>query len=114
MSHLCRNFLVEQIASISQHRQTLEPQAGVDPYEGRELCVPELVAAQAEAAPNALAVSQGKVSLTYKELNERASRLAGFLRSSGVGPDPLVPIYLNPPPPILVAALGILKAAGAP
>src|SRR5689334_21763793 len=70
----------------------------------KNLCIHQLVAAQAVAAPNALAVTQGKISLTYHELDQRASQLAHRLQSFGVGPDVLVAIYLNRSPAMIVAS----------
>src|SRR5438105_5037348 len=79
----------------------------------RGACVPQLVSVQAAAAPNAIAVTHGNLSLTYKELDERASQLAHFLRSLGVGPDGIVGLYLNRSLAMVVGALAILKAGGA-
>lgn len=79
----------------------------------RDLCVPQLVSARAAAAPNAIAVTHGKLSLTYKELDVRANRLAHFLRSLGVGPEGIVGLYLNRSLAMVVGALAILKAGGA-
>jgi amino acid adenylation domain-containing protein len=64
-------------------------------------------------APNALAVTHGKLSLTYKELEVRANQLAHFLRSLGVGPDGIVGLYMNRSLAMVVGALAILKAGGA-
>ncbi len=75
--------------------------------------VPQLVAAQAAAMPDALAVMQGKLSLTYHELDQRANQLAHFLQSLGVGPDVVVGLYLDRSLAVIVGALAILKAGGA-
>jgi len=75
--------------------------------------VPDLVAAQALASPDAPAVVQGNLRLSYQQLGQRASHLAHLLRSLGVGPDVVVAVYLNRSPAMVVAALGILKAGGA-
>jgi amino acid adenylation domain-containing protein len=72
-----------------------------------------LVAAQAAAVPDALAVEQGKLSLTYRELDQRANQLAFLLQSLGVGPEVVVGLYLNRSPAMIVGALAILKAGGA-
>jgi amino acid adenylation domain-containing protein len=77
------------------------------------LCVHQLIAAHATAAPGALAVTQGETTLNYQELDERATALAHLLQSFGVGPDVLVAVYLNRSPGMIVAALAVLKAGGA-
>jgi amino acid adenylation domain-containing protein len=80
--------------------------------EDHALSVPELVAAHAAVRPQATAVTQGKLSLTYLELDQRADRLARLLQLRGVGPDVVVAIYFNRSPAAIVAALGVLKAGG--
>jgi amino acid adenylation domain-containing protein len=75
--------------------------------------VPQLVAAQATIWPDAIAAVHGKALLTYKELNQRADRLACFLQSVGVGPDVVVGIHLNRSLAMIVAALAVMKAGGA-
>ncbi|OLD64880.1 MAG: hypothetical protein AUI47_03930 [Acidobacteria bacterium 13_1_40CM_2_68_5] len=77
------------------------------------LGVPDLVGAQASAAPQALAVAAGDQRLTYGDLERRAERLADRLRSRGVGPDVIVGLCLHSSPAMVVGALGILKAGGA-
>ena len=51
--------------------------------------------------------------LTYRELNERANRLAHHLRTLGVGPEICVAICMERSPEMVVGLLGILKAGGA-
>ncbi len=79
----------------------------------RHECVPQLVSAQAAAAPHAIAVTHGKRSLTYQELDRRAGRLAHYLGSLGVGPDVVVGLCLDRSIAVIVGALAILKAGGA-
>jgi amino acid adenylation domain-containing protein len=98
-------------ADADQRRGT--PADGLQLTYPRDACVPQLVSARAAAAPNAIAVTHGKLSLTYKELDVRASQLAHFLRSLGVGPDGIVGLYLNRSLAMVVGALAILKAGGA-
>ncbi|HYG63315.1 MAG TPA: amino acid adenylation domain-containing protein, partial [Thermoanaerobaculia bacterium] len=52
-------------------------------------------------------------TLTYGELGERASRLAGFLRSLGQGPESIVAVLMERSVELLVAQLGVLKAGAA-
>src|SRR6266511_1482322 len=54
-----------------------------------------LVARQASASPNALAISDGRIAMTYGALDARANRLAHHLISLGVGPETIVGICLN-------------------
>jgi amino acid adenylation domain-containing protein len=76
-------------------------------------CVAELVAQQAAASPNAIAVSAGQEVLSYADLDRLANRLANYLRSLGVGRDTAVGLYLERSPATVVTALAILKAGGA-
>jgi amino acid adenylation domain-containing protein len=100
--HASLRHAAEQIRRIA-HQQ--------DSY--RQRCVPQLVSTQAAAAPDAIAVAHGKRSLSYRELDRRADRLAHVLRSLGVGPDVVVGLYLNRSLAMIVGALAILKAGGA-
>jgi amino acid adenylation domain-containing protein len=79
----------------------------------RDKSVPQLVAAQAAATPDAVAVVAGDRRLTYGELNTRSNQFAWHLRSLGVGSDVVVAFCLKPSIASIVGALGILKAGGA-
>jgi len=76
-------------------------------------CVHQLVEEQAKRAPDALAVSDGAVKLTYRELNQRAEHLANLLRSRGVAPDTCVAVHVKRSAEMVVALLGVWKAGGA-
>src|SRR5918911_306407 len=86
------------------------------PYP-RDASVPQLVAAQAVATPDAVAlVAQSGAArsvLTYRELDTWANQVAHHLRALGVGPDILVGLCLERSTALVVGALGILKAGGA-
>ncbi|MEU6571739.1 amino acid adenylation domain-containing protein [Streptomyces parvulus] len=75
--------------------------------------VPELVAAQAARTPDATAVVSAGTALTYRELEDRAGRLAAVLREHGVGPDVLVAVALPRTADLVVGTLAVLKAGGA-
>lgn len=79
----------------------------------RELCVHELVEAQVARTPEAAAVEHGGKRLTYQELNERANRLARFLRKRGIGQESRVGICLRRSLELPVALLAVLKAGAA-
>ncbi|MFB6456888.1 amino acid adenylation domain-containing protein [Chitinophaga sp. Hz27] len=73
----------------------------------------DLIEAQVVKTPENIAVTFGTQQLSYRVLNERANRLAHYLRLRGVEPDSLVPVCLERGPEMIVALLGILKAGGA-
>src|SRR5438477_9517935 len=76
-------------------------------------CVHDLIAAQAQTTPEAVALMAGGKRLTYAQLNASANRLAHFLRAKGVGPEVLVGLFLKRSVEMVVSILGILKAGGA-
>jgi amino acid adenylation domain-containing protein len=76
-------------------------------------CIHELFEQQAAAKPEAVAILFKDERLTYRELNERANRLAHHLRRLGTGPESLVGVCLERSAEAIVAILGILKAGGA-
>ncbi|TDR35194.1 amino acid adenylation domain-containing protein, partial [Tahibacter aquaticus] len=79
----------------------------------RDSLVHELVEAQVPRSPQAVAVVYDDQSLTYAELNERANRLAHYLRGQGAGPDARVVICMERSLEMAVAVLGTLKAGAA-
>jgi len=79
----------------------------------RELCMHELVAAQAARTPGTIAVEHADKRLTYRELEQRANQLAHFLKKRGVGAESRVGICLRRSLELPVALLGVLKAGAA-
>jgi len=79
----------------------------------RRACLHELFEAQVARTPDAVAVSGGGQSLTYRELNGLANRVAHVLRERGVGPDVLVGLCVERSPLMMQGLLGVLKAGGA-
>jgi len=73
----------------------------------------DLVQAQAERTPDAVAAEFEEVRLSYREFNARANQLAHYLRKLGVGPNVLVGVCMERSLEMLVALLGIMKAGGA-
>ncbi len=77
---------------------------------------PDLLAqfqARVAVAPDAPAVVQDDMTLTYAELDARANQLAHALIARGVGPEQTVGILLPRTPDLIVALLGVLKAGAA-
>jgi surfactin family lipopeptide synthetase A len=68
---------------------------------------------EAEKNPDAIAVKCGSAAHTYRDLDQRANKLAHYLRSIGVGAEIPVALCLERSIEMMVAILGILKAGGA-
>jgi amino acid adenylation domain-containing protein len=68
--------------------------------------------AQATRTPDALAVSSDEARFTYRQLNERANRLAHRLIGLGVGPDVPVAVLMERSVEVIVALLATVKAGG--
>src|SRR5258706_3965327 len=79
----------------------------------RDVCVPQLIARQAAATPEAVALAAGDQTCTYRELNQRANQLAHYLQTLGVRPNVLVGLCVERSFDLVVGLLGILKAGGA-
>jgi amino acid adenylation domain-containing protein len=72
-----------------------------------------LFEAQAGRTPDRVAVVAAEGTLTYADLDARASRLADLLSGLGVGPEVIVAIHLDRSLEMVVGILGVLKAGGA-
>src|SRR5437899_12801537 len=73
----------------------------------------DLVAARADETPDATAVVTRGHRLTYRELDQRANRLAFDLRAAGIGQGDLVALCLNRSAELVLGALAVMKAGGA-
>ncbi|MGW2176465.1 AMP-binding protein, partial [Streptomyces sp. NPDC001705] len=101
-----------QVLSEAERRQVVEG------WNDTDVPVPdvtwvELFAEQVARTPDAPAVVGEEETLSYGELDERASRLAGLLRGRGVGPESVVGVLLERSVDLVVALLGVWKAGGA-
>lgn len=74
---------------------------------------PELFADRVKRAPQAVAVSCDDRTLTYAELNDRANRLARYLRERGASQEQVVAVALANSENLLIALLAVLKAGAA-
>ncbi|HVI44818.1 MAG TPA: non-ribosomal peptide synthase/polyketide synthase [Chitinophaga sp.] len=79
----------------------------------QEATVVSLFRQQAAATPDATALVFNNRSLSYKALDERSEKLAGYLHNKGVTKGSLVPLCTERSPEMMVGILGIMKAGGA-
>ena len=75
--------------------------------------VPTLFAAQVARTPEAVALTFGDLSMTYRELDEAANRFAHLLSGYGVGPGACVALLLERSAQAVVAMLAALKTGAA-
>ncbi len=102
------------ILTAAQRRQMLAEWNDTSAPFPAGSCLHQLVESQAAATPDATAVVfEDETTLTYRELDERANRLAHHLRSLGVCGGDTVGICLHRSPGMISAVLAVLKAGGA-
>ncbi|MFG2877547.1 amino acid adenylation domain-containing protein [Streptomyces sp. NPDC048337] len=83
------------------------------PLTGEPARLTDAFARIVAATPDATAVGDGDTSLTYRELDARADRLAHGLLAHGVTPGDRVGICLERTTELVVAMIGVLKAGAA-
>ena len=81
--------------------------------DSADLCLHELFEEQARRTPDAPALEDARISLTYGELDRLVDRLAAYLGSRGIGPDEPVGVYMERRAEYVVACLAAMKAGGA-
>jgi amino acid adenylation domain-containing protein len=81
--------------------------------QGETSTVHGLIELQAAVNPEAIAVVFEKEALSYRELNQRANRLAHRLIAGGVRPETKVGVALERGTDLVVALLAVMKAGGA-
>ncbi|MEV4118622.1 amino acid adenylation domain-containing protein [Micromonospora sp. NPDC049645] len=74
--------------------------------------VPGVFAAQVARTPDAVAVVDSQTSLTFRELDERSSRLAAMLVDAGVTAESRVLVVMRRSTQLWVALLAVLKSGG--
>ncbi|SPM37063.1 non-ribosomal peptide synthetase [Mycobacterium rhizamassiliense] len=95
--------------------------AGLDDWGNRgvltrrttPVSIPAAFAEQVNRVPDALALSCGEQSWTYRDLDEATNRLAHLLASQGVGPGQYVALLFSRSAEAIVAILAVLKAGAA-
>ncbi|WP_459965279.1 amino acid adenylation domain-containing protein, partial [Mycobacterium avium] len=75
--------------------------------------IPVLFAARAAQTPDAVAISWDGLSMTYRELDEAANRLAHLLADHGAGPGQSVALLFSRSAQGIVAILAVLKTGAA-
>jgi amino acid adenylation domain-containing protein len=103
---------VPMLGDRERHRLLSSWNSGGDAYDPG-VTVATLIEQRAAAMPDAIAVTGAGSQLTYRELNERANRVAHLLGHRGIGPGARIGLYLSRSPEMIVALLGALKSGAA-
>jgi amino acid adenylation domain-containing protein len=101
------------VSSVRSLAEPLRTWSGARTEYPRTASVSNVFEAVAKERPNAIALVQGDLQLTYEELNRRANRLAYRLRGRGVKPETMVACCFERSIEMIVAILAVLKAGGA-
>ncbi len=101
------------LLSEVEQRQLLEEWNATTRDYPRNVCLHQLIEAQVQRTPEAVAVVFEDQELTYRELNARANQLAFYLQKRGVTAETLVGICVERSQEMMVGLLGILKAGAA-
>ncbi|MER7766092.1 amino acid adenylation domain-containing protein [Kitasatospora sp. NPDC096140] len=78
-----------------------------------ETTVPALFEARVDRAPDAVALSDRHRTLSYRDANAAANRIARALIARGIGPESVVAVLLPHDAELVVALLGVLKSGAA-
>jgi natural product biosynthesis luciferase-like monooxygenase protein len=101
-----------EVALVPPHEadalQLRGPAAKFDPF-----CLHEAIAAQAARTPRHAAISHDGETVSYLELDRRASALAARLLERGVAPGDIVGLCLERTPELVIGLLAIMKAGAA-
>jgi indigoidine synthase len=73
-------------------------------------CLPDLLKEQVTAQPETVAVTYGDQHLTYRELTQASTQLAGYLHHLGVTANACVGLYVEPSLDLMIGVWGILSA----
>ncbi|MFD6859888.1 non-ribosomal peptide synthase/polyketide synthase [Rhodococcus sp. NPDC060090] len=104
-------LLAQRPVLTAAEARALTPGRG--PEGGSTLTLPEVFTATAAAHPDAIAVTDGDVAVTYRDLDARSDALARRLLDDGVGPDAVVALGIARSVESVLAMWAITKTGAA-
>ncbi|KAG6375737.1 hypothetical protein JVT61DRAFT_2583 [Boletus reticuloceps] len=105
---------IQEISVVSEleHERFIEELSSTTEVAVKEVCLHRLVEGQAQRTPRFTAVEFESESLTYKELNSMANRVAKSLIQQGVCAGDVVALCFDRGISQIVGVLAVLKAGG--
>jgi amino acid adenylation domain-containing protein len=77
------------------------------------MCFQDIIETYGKNKPDDIAILYKEQQITYKQLNDKANRLARYLRKLGVGSETFVGVCMERSPELILSMLAIWKAGGA-
>ena len=105
-------FEFEMVASAEREKILVEFNSTKAEYP-RDKCIHTLFEEQAQRTPDKIALVACDKTLTYKQLNEQANKIANSLIELGIGQGDIVGLMLPRNSNLLAALFGILKTGAA-
>ncbi len=103
---------LDLLTAAERHQLLVEWNRTEAPFPA-DHCFQQTFEAQTERTPESIAVRCNTETLTYRELNDQANRLAHHLVNQGVKPASTAAVCVERGTGMIVALLGILKAGAA-
>src|SRR5262245_6203006 len=103
---------LQLLAFEGRHESFLECNSAKTEWP-RDTFIHELFSEQVACTPESVAVVCKQKRLTYRELDERAVKLAQYLRGLGIGPETIVGLALERSIDLVIGLMAVLKAGGA-
>ena len=100
------------LVSPAQRRRQLEWNLAAV-HDDSSQSIYEIIRAQVERTPHAVAVQLGDIALTYRQLDECASVIAAQLVLAGAGSGAVVALLLDRTTDLVAAIIGVLKTGAA-
>lgn len=109
----CRRLPLSEASLFDEEDHATTTRVNDTSVETPDMCLHQIFEETARLTPDAPALTYGHRTLSYRQLNERANRLAHHLVARGVRPDDIVGLCAEPGLGLATALLAILKAGGA-
>lgn len=113
MERLVYQIVADPYQRVGDYQLDADPRNGVLHSSGDSEFPQRRFEAHARANPKAPAVRSSGTTVSYGELEEKASRIAAYLQKLGVGIEDLVAIHMERSVDLVAAMLAVLKCGAA-